>query len=61
MGITRQSLHYFIKQGDKNSFETLLKIANAGGFDVSEFLEIPQKSIIVCPKCGEKIEIEVKI
>jgi len=60
MEITRQSLHYFIRQGNKNSFETLIKIADAGGFDVSEFLEVPTKSSIICPDCGKIIEIEVK-
>lgn len=62
LGITRQSLHYTIKQADKNSVETLQKIANV--LDCS-FLDLfqeaegekPLKNLIRCPRCGALLEL----
>ena len=61
LGITRQSLHYTIKQADKNSVETLQKIANV--LDCS-FLDLfqeaesekPAKNVLRCPRCGCVLE-----
>lgn len=63
LGITRQSLHYTIKQAEKNSVETLQKIANV--LDCS-FLDLfqeaegekPLKILIRCPRCGCVLEFQ---
>lgn len=37
MAVTRQTIHYYCEQGDKNSISQLKKIAEAIGCDISEF------------------------
>jgi transcriptional regulator with XRE-family HTH domain len=58
MGIARQSLYYFIKQADKNSFETIQRIADASGIDILEFFE--ETKVFKCPHCGKEINVEIK-
>ena len=57
MDITRQTLHYFINQGEKNSIDTLRRISDAIGCDLSEFIESNNADIINCPYCGNKIKV----
>ena len=37
MGVSRQTIHYYCEQGDKNPISQLEKIAAAIGCDISEF------------------------
>ena len=37
MGVSRQTVHYYCEQGDKNPISQLEKIANAIGCNISEF------------------------
>ena len=57
MGIARQSIHYFIRRGNENSFETLLRLSNASGIRIEEFFE--EKKDFVCPHCGQELKIEI--
>ena len=57
LNVSRQTIHYYVKQGDKNSFDTLIKIANAIGCEVSEFIDQPTTDVINCPYCGGKIKV----
>lgn len=62
LGITRQSLHYTIKQADKNSVETLQKIANVLDCNFLDLFqeaesENPAKNVLRCPRCGAVLEV----
>lgn len=39
LGVSRQTVHYYCEQGDKNPLAQLERIAEAIGCDVSEFFE----------------------
>ena len=58
IGISRQSIHYFIKQGDKNSFETLLRLSDASGIRIEDFFV--ENEFFVCPHCGKELHVEIK-
>lgn len=62
LGVTRQSIHYYIEQGDKNPVAQLERIARALGCQVSDFFVdehscVPSNAIR-CPHCGGVIKIE---
>lgn len=44
MAVTRQTIHYYCEQGDKNSISQLKKIAEAIGCDISEFWSLGEDS-----------------
>ena len=56
MGINRVSLTNSINGNP--TVETLEKIANTLGIDISDLFEQPQQNIINCPHCGGKIKVE---
>ena len=58
MGISRQSLHYFINRGNENTFETIVRLSEVSGIRIEEFFV--ETANYVCPHCGNKINIEVK-
>ena len=60
LNVSRQTVHYYINQADKNSVETLNKIAAALNVPVVELFERPASGSIICPKCGTAIELSVK-
>lgn len=64
LGVSRQTVHYYCEQGDKNPVAQLQRIADAIGCNVSEFFEEEQRSTpqptntITCPHCGKLIKVE---
>lgn len=44
MGVSRQTIHYYCEQGDKNPISQLEKIAAAIGCDISEFWSSSENS-----------------
>lgn len=62
LGVSRQSIHYYIEQGDKNPVAQLERIARALGCQVSDFFVDEHSSVpsnaIRCPHCGGVIKIE---
>jgi transcriptional regulator with XRE-family HTH domain len=60
LNVTRQTVHYYINQDEKNSVDTLNRIAAALGISVSDFFERPASDTITCPKCGARLEIKAK-
>ena len=56
--VSRQTVHYYINQGDKNSVDTLIKIASALDVPITELFELPEKDVIICPKCGARFRVE---
>jgi len=63
LGVSRQTVHYYIEQGDKNPIAQLEKIADAIGCKLSALFEQPGESGdkgIVCPHCGAVLQIELK-
>lgn len=62
LGVSRQSIHYYIEQGDKNPVAQLERIARALGCQVSDFFVDEHSSApnnaIHCPHCGGIIKIE---
>ena len=57
LNVSRQTVHYYINQADKNSVETLNKIAAALNVPVIDLFERPATGQIVCPKCGTSIKL----
>ncbi len=66
LGVSRQTVHYYCEQGDRNPVSQLQRIADAIGCNVSDFFEeeaqpTPQPSnTITCPKCGKSITIKAE-
>ncbi|GAB6121021.1 helix-turn-helix domain-containing protein [Dysgonomonas termitidis] len=58
MGISRVGLSQHIN-GNPSS-EVLVRIAKAIGCSASEFFEPLKENIIICPKCGNKMEVKEK-
>ena len=63
LDVSRNTVHYYINQGDRNSVETLGRIAVALGVPVSDLFEQPiadeqPSNVITCPHCGKKIKVE---
>lgn len=64
LGVSRQTVHYYCEQGDRNPVAQLQRIADAIGCSVSDFFEeeerpAPQPSnTISCPKCGAMLEVK---
>ena len=56
IGINRVSLSNQINGNP--TVETLTRIANAIGCDVSDLFEQPANEVVNCPYCGGKIKIE---
>jgi plasmid maintenance system antidote protein VapI len=57
MGISRQSLHYFINRGNENSFETLLRLSDASGISIEDFFVV--KCNFICPNCGKELHVKI--
>lgn len=66
LGVSRQTVHYYCEQGDKNPVAQLQRIADAIGCNVSEFFEEEQHTssqpanTITCPYCGKTITIKTE-
>lgn len=60
LGVNRQTVYYYIEQGDKNPLAQLERIADAIGIPVTELIEQP-KTGITCPNCGASLSIDVRI
>ena len=58
MGITPVGLSYHINGNP--SIETINRIADAIGCDVSELFEQPKNNEINCPKCGTRLVLNEK-
>lgn len=58
MGVNRQTVYYYIKQGDRNPVYQLQKIADALKIDVADLFEKEQTNIITCPNCGKRFKME---
>lgn len=63
--VTRQTVHYYIEQGDKNPMGQLEKIANAIGCPIEELYHsdhfTPSNGAeIVCPRCGGSITLKAE-
>lgn len=58
LGVSRQTVHYYCEQADKNPVTQLQKIADAIDCKLSEFFEdeTPDNSFL-CPHCGKPIEV----
>lgn len=59
--VSRQTVHYYIEQGDKNPMSQLEKIANAIGCSIEELFnsELRAGNNISCPHCGKPLNIEI--
>ncbi|GHV30633.1 hypothetical protein FACS1894177_03550 [Bacteroidia bacterium] len=60
LGVSRQTVHYYIRQGNKNSIETLDKIALAIDIQTSDFFEQTNNGKIVCPHCGHELSVKIE-
>lgn len=64
LGVSRQTVHYYCEQGDRNPVSQLQRIADAIGCSVSDFFEEETRSApqptntITCPKCGAVLEVK---
>ena len=59
--VSRQTIHYYIEQGDKNPMSQLEKIANAIGCTIEELFRNETKSDnISCPHCGKPLSIKIE-
>ena len=58
MGINKITFSYTINGNP--TIETLNRIAEAIGCDVSELFEQPSKSATNCPHCGKELHVEIK-
>ncbi|GHT60491.1 hypothetical protein FACS189451_00640 [Bacteroidia bacterium] len=58
LDVSRQTVHYYINQGDKNTVVTLNKIAVALGVPVTELFEQPATDEMRCPVCGTSFQIK---
>jgi transcriptional regulator with XRE-family HTH domain len=64
MGVNRQTVYYYIKQGDKNPLSQLERIADAIGIPVTDLFEEREREPIFdvwCPSCGNKIQVELRV
>ena len=62
LGVSRQTVHYYIEQGDKNPIAQLEKIANAVGCNVWDFFETDiheETPGVRCPKCGTLLRVQL--
>lgn len=59
LGVSRQTVHYYCEQGDKNPLAQLERIAAALGVQVVDLFERPadESPTGVCPHCGKPIRI----
>ena len=56
LGVNRQTVYYYIKQGDKNPLSQLQKIVNAMNMSLHDLIEEEEKeNTISCPHCGKII------
>ncbi|MBP1615967.1 MAG: Cro/C1-type DNA-binding domain [Bacteroidetes bacterium] len=59
LGVNRQTVYYYIKQGDKNPLSQLQKIAYALGISVLDLIvEEKEEGVIICPNCGKRFKME---
>lgn len=61
LGVSRQTVHYYIEQADKNSIAQLERIAEAIGCKITDFFvstDSHNDSTFRCPHCGGVIKIE---
>jgi transcriptional regulator with XRE-family HTH domain len=59
LGVNRQTVYFYLKQGEKNPVSQLKKIAAALGVPVTElFAPPPGGGTVSCPHCGGKITVE---
>lgn len=59
MNVNRQTIYYYIKQGDKNSVSQLQKIAEAADIPLGKIMGIVEATS-VCPHCGKPIKIKIE-
>ena len=59
LGVSRQTVHYYCEQGDKNPLAQLERISAALGVEVVDLFEKPadESPTGVCPHCGKPIRI----
>lgn len=59
--VTRQTVHYYIEQGDRNPMSQLEKIGNAIGCSIEELYNSESKADnpIVCPYCRKPLNIKI--
>ncbi len=63
LGVNRQTVYYYIKQGDKNPVAQLEKIAAALGVQVVDLFEQQPPETTprgTCPHCGKPIKIKLE-
>lgn len=60
MGVSRVSLSGIATGKQKPSFDTLEKLANSLGVEVSELFAPSESNTVVCPKCGAVLELKEK-
>ena len=66
LGVSRQTVHYYCEQGDRNPVTQLQRIADAIGCSVSDFFEEDGRTnqqptnTITCPHCGKPIKIKIE-
>ena len=59
MNVNRQTIYYYIKQGDKNSVSQLQKIADAAEIPLSKIIGVIEANS-TCPHCGKPIKIKIE-
>lgn len=58
MDVNRQTVYYYIEQGDKNPLCQIEKIANTIGCSIEELYGAKEnEQSFSCPHCGKPIEI----
>lgn len=59
VGISRENITNIINEKSKPAFDTLIKISEALDVPVSELFEAPKDSVVTCPYCGNKVNVEL--
>lgn len=52
LGVSRQTVHYYIEQGDKNPVAQLEKIAEAIGCDFTDLFKHKKEEFFAVVRCG---------
>jgi transcriptional regulator with XRE-family HTH domain len=60
VGISRENITNIVNEKSKPAFDTLIKISEALNVPLSDLFERPKENVIICPKCGTKLEVKEK-
>lgn len=59
LSVSRQTVYYYLDQGDKNPVSQLKKIASVLGVPLSRIIgEEKEEDTMTCPNCGKRFRME---